>query len=198
MQIFTNVIVINSYKQCYFLLITCFTKIKFVHLYKICFMWAKIEILCQKYNLKASELAKRLEVDPSVLSHLKTGRNKPKSDFIIKLLRAYPDINPDWLLLDSDQMMRSEASDDNLFSTPSLPDHQITAGNEMTGSTESSTEPELEFASIPESCVAKGAADQSQADDQLMPFVATAGKRIERVIVLYTDKSFESYSPLSK
>ena len=198
MQIFTNVIVINSYKQCYFLSITCFTKIKFVHLYKICFMWSKIEILCQKYNLKASELAKRLEVDPSVLSHFKTGRNKPKSDFIIKLLRAYPDINPDWLLLDSDQMMRSEASDDNLFSAPALPDHQPTVGNEMTDSTDSSAEPELEFASIPESHIAKGVAGQSQADNQFMPFVPSDGKRIERVIVLYTDKSFESYSPLSK
>ena len=165
--------------------ITCFTKIKFVHLYKICFMWSKIEILCQKYNLKASELAKRLEVDPSVLSHLKTGRNKPKSDFIIKLLRAYPDINPDWLLLDSDQMYRDQAaatradqSDDNLFSfdsaeQTSAPTFAATENNDATTNTPS--------------------VGTSQIANNIQQMARSGSRNVKRVIVLFDDHTFESY-----
>jgi hypothetical protein len=37
-----------------------------------------------------------------------SGRNKPSYDFLLKLLQRFPQINPDWLLLDRGPMYRDE------------------------------------------------------------------------------------------
>ena len=74
-------------------------------------MKEKLEILCSKYNLTASSLAKALGVEASAISHIRSGRNKPSYDFVVKILRAFPDVNPDWLLLDGAEFSRTGAPD---------------------------------------------------------------------------------------
>ena len=49
-------------------------------------------------NISASALADELEIQRSSISHLLSGRNKPSLDFILKLLKKYPEINMYWLL----------------------------------------------------------------------------------------------------
>ncbi|MFR9582707.1 MAG: helix-turn-helix domain-containing protein [Rikenellaceae bacterium] len=61
-------------------------------------------------GLTPSRLAEILEIQPSGISHLVSGRNKPGFDLLQKILARFPRINPDWLLLDSDQMYRADAS----------------------------------------------------------------------------------------
>ena len=58
-------------------------------------------------GLTSSRLAEILEVQPSGISHILSGRNKPGFDFLQKILRRFPQINPDWLLLDSGAMYRA-------------------------------------------------------------------------------------------
>ena len=57
-------------------------------------------------GLKPSQLAELLEINPAGISHILAGRNKPGFDLLQKILRRFPRINPDWLLLDSDKMYR--------------------------------------------------------------------------------------------
>lgn len=59
-------------------------------------------------GLKPSQLAELLGVNPAGISHILAGRNKPGFDLLQKILRRFPQINPDWLLLDSQQMYRAE------------------------------------------------------------------------------------------
>ena len=49
-------------------------------------------------RITASVLADELEIQRSSISHLLSGRNKPSLDFILKLLKKYPEINMYWLL----------------------------------------------------------------------------------------------------
>ena len=49
-------------------------------------------------NLTASALADELDIQRSSISHLLSGRNKPSLDFILKLLKKFPEINMYWLL----------------------------------------------------------------------------------------------------
>jgi len=49
-------------------------------------------------SITASVLADELEIQRSSISHLLSGRNKPSLDFILKLLKKYPEINMYWLL----------------------------------------------------------------------------------------------------
>ena len=53
-------------------------------------------------------MAEMLEIQPSGISHILSGRNKPGFDLLQKILRRFPRVNPDWLLLDSGQMYRTE------------------------------------------------------------------------------------------
>ncbi len=59
-------------------------------------------------GLSPSRLAELLETQPSRISHIVSGRNKASFDLLQKILRRFPRINPDWLLLDSPTMYRDD------------------------------------------------------------------------------------------
>lgn len=69
-------------------------------------MKAKLHHLIKSEGLTASRFAEMLEIQPAGVSHILAGRNKPSFDLLQKILRRFPKINPDWLLLDSEQMYR--------------------------------------------------------------------------------------------
>lgn len=72
-------------------------------------MREKLLDLMRSEGLKPSQLAELLEINPAGISHILAGRNKPGFDLLQKILRRFPQINPDWLLLDSLQMYRTES-----------------------------------------------------------------------------------------
>lgn len=67
-------------------------------------MEAKLRILMQNENLTASRLAEILEIKPAAVSHILKGRNKPSFELICKLINRFPQINPYWLLGDAEQI----------------------------------------------------------------------------------------------
>lgn len=71
-------------------------------------MKAKLQHLIKSEGLTASRFAEMLEIQPAGVSHILAGRNKPSFDLLQKILRRFPKINPDWLLLDSEKMYRDE------------------------------------------------------------------------------------------
>ena len=71
-------------------------------------MREKLLDLMKNEGLKPSQLAELLGINPAGISHILAGRNKPGFDLLQKILRRFPRINPDWLLLDSDKMYRDE------------------------------------------------------------------------------------------
>ena len=50
-------------------------------------------------NLTASQFAELMEIQPSNVSHLLNGRNKPSIDFLIKLKEIFPEYNFDWIIM---------------------------------------------------------------------------------------------------
>ena len=71
-------------------------------------MKEKLEYLLREKQLSATSLARLLDIQPSGISHIMSGRNKPSFDLVVKILSVFPDINPDWLLLDSDEVYRRD------------------------------------------------------------------------------------------
>ncbi len=67
-------------------------------------MKEKLQLLMKTENLKPSQLAEILEIYPSVVSHILAGRNRVSLELSQKILRRFPRINPDWLILDSGEM----------------------------------------------------------------------------------------------
>lgn len=50
------------------------------------------------YQLSAALLADKIEVQRSSISHLLSGRNKPSLEFVLKILKSFPDVELYWLL----------------------------------------------------------------------------------------------------
>ena len=139
-------------------------------------MKEKIEFLLQNKGLTSTQLARMLEIQPSGISHILSGRNKPSFDFVVKVLRAFPDLNPDWLLLDSEQIFRDTTS-----SHVAAPLSHPTAEASLFTPTENS---EISAPSV----------EAKNVNDIIFSDVQNGGKRVERIIVLYADHTFDSYS----
>ncbi len=74
--------------------------------------------LLNEENLSSSKFADILDVQRSSISHIISGRNKPSLDFIQKVLRNFPGINPDWLILGKGEMYIEEQQKEIIFNTP--------------------------------------------------------------------------------
>ena len=68
-------------------------------------------------NITASALADELDIQRSSISHLLSGRNKPSLDFILKLLKKFPEINMYWLLNGTGVKLKSNRID-KVYKTP--------------------------------------------------------------------------------
>lgn len=146
-------------------------------------MHEKLPILMKSEGLTSSRLAELLGIQPSGISHLISGRNKPSFDLLQKILRRFPNINPDWLLLDSEEMYRKENNtstngdllDTSKSETPAFSVNQ-------TEETNSTTERNNEAKSGADVASILGAQTDSSSQ-----------RKVKRVILLYNDHSFESY-----
>ena len=143
-------------------------------------MKEKLDILLKKKGLSATSLARILGIQPSGLSHILSGRNKPSFDLVVKILRAFPDLNPDWLLLDSEEIFRTEAAqpgDGPLFSD-TLPIHQSDTLQEA--------HQNIEFS--------ENNSEIKNDVSHIFHRPQNGSKDVERIVVLYTDGTFDSYS----
>ena len=59
-------------------------------------------------GLKASSFADKIGVNRATVSHILSGRNKPSVDFIDKMIRSFPDLNANWLLVGDGFMRKSD------------------------------------------------------------------------------------------
>jgi plasmid maintenance system antidote protein VapI len=86
----------------------------------------RLEEILTYYELNASAFADAIGVQRSSISHLLSGRNKPSLDFVLKVVREYPEVNLYWLLNGKGDFPESdskEASQDKISSThPSFDD----------------------------------------------------------------------------
>ncbi|MXV38407.1 helix-turn-helix domain-containing protein [Flavobacteriaceae bacterium Ap0902] len=57
-----------------------------------------IEEILSVYNLNATELAEKIGVQRSGISHILSGRNNPSIDFLIKVKDEFADIQWDYLI----------------------------------------------------------------------------------------------------
>lgn len=58
----------------------------------------RLNILMDYYEISAALLAEKIEVQRSSISHILSGRNKPSLEFVLKILKAFPEVELYWLL----------------------------------------------------------------------------------------------------
>ena len=58
----------------------------------------RLERILKYYGLSASGFADSIGVQRSSISHLLSDRNKPSLEFVLKVVKKYPEVNLYWLL----------------------------------------------------------------------------------------------------
>lgn len=68
----------------------------------------RLKTVIEYFGESASSFSEKIEVQRSSISHIISGRNKPSLDFILKILKAYPDISLYWLLNGKGKMLEKK------------------------------------------------------------------------------------------
>lgn len=135
----------------------------------------RIFYFLENENLSDADFAASIGVGASVISHLKSGRNKVSLNVYAKILESYPKLNPHWLLK-GDGNMYNEGSEKSISAT-SNELNLFTNTNKQVKSTEASFE--------------KKEVDNSMHVQPL----ETKTRNVAKIIVFYTDGSFQELTP---
>lgn len=118
-------------------------------------------------NLTASQFAELMEIQPSNVSHLLNGRNKPSLDFLMKLKEVFPEYSFDWIIMGKKPITINEP-------TPV-----------------SSEENNLKFEEFDDETVEHFEELSENTDLDLNKYT----EKIEKIIFVYSDQSFEIIYP---
>lgn len=131
----------------------------------------RLKKILDYYNLSASSFADIIDVPRSSISHLLSGRNKPSLDFVIKVEKAFDEIELNWLVYGEGSFPKKVISQINEESikkeTPSLFSENDVS--EQIPEKKSNTQ----FSAI----------EKNQENN----------KQISRIILFFEDGSFEDY-----
>lgn len=129
-------------------------------------------------NLTASQFAELMEIQPSNVSHLLNGRNKPSLDFLIKLKEIFPEYSFDWIIMGRKPITINEpnpiTSENNEIKFDDVEDQHV-----------------VEFDDIDEKIVEqkeepkKSHVDLSEIIDN---------EDVKKIVLIYADKTFEVIS----
>lgn len=64
----------------------------------------RINLILKAKNITARQFAEEIGIQPSGISHIMSGRNNPSLEFVNKVVRRYPEIDANWLLLGRGEM----------------------------------------------------------------------------------------------
>jgi transcriptional regulator with XRE-family HTH domain len=137
----------------------------------------------EEESLTAAKFADEIGVQRSSISHILSGRNNPGYDFFQKILKRYPQINAEWLLMGSGKMTKAPKQA-SLFTVESdvIPEPiEKSTDNNHTETFVPGTEP----------------INQSENEIRLNHENKenVSLKNIEKIVILYTDNSFREYVP---
>ena len=163
----------------------------------------KLQLLIDSEDkITRSGFAKMLGINPATISQIMAGRNNPSYELLQRILQRFPNVSSDWLMLDRGQMLRdpsltpsgiprqtlsdaaadAEVSDRSALSEPAIADS-------LFSQPESVSDISAEIQTVRESHISRESFMSSiSAHSQ-------SGSPVERVVVFYADKTFETYTP---
>ncbi len=89
----------------------------------------RIKLLLETQGMTATEFADRLGIQRSGLSHIMSGRNKASLDFVRKVLTAFPEVSPDWLIRGSGSLLRKDHASAAIGDAPATRSHSSPPGS---------------------------------------------------------------------
>lgn len=143
----------------------------------------RILTFLQSENKSYAQFAEEIGVQPSGISHILSGRNNPSLDFVVKMLDRYESLSTDWLLFGRGEMYR-HTSEPTLFDVEPANTAQDDSRHEVAADSRS------EILQAPEGLKAGSASERRNEG-----LASVQEKRLERVLMFYSDKTYTEYLP---
>lgn len=169
-------------------------------------MIERIKKIMESENMSAGKFADEIGIIGSRLSHYLSGRNNVSLDLVMKILERFRGINPEWLMFGRGEMYKSP---DQKSSSPTNAEPDL-----FNSFTSSSSDGLIENdgeksdfndvqSDISDSEPIKTANESSLEDDNSVvnqvnePLIRASKtqKNIEKILVMYSDSTFDCYSP---
>ena len=144
-------------------------------------MLERILLILKTRNISASQFADEINVQRSSISHILSGRNNPSLELVMKIVKKYPEIDLEWLMMGKGQMIRSERPLAEVL--PTVPD---LFSNEALPNQIQQLELVKEEVQLPE----KQKHELMEAQIENQETVIKKTYRIEKIIVFNSDKTF--------
>jgi transcriptional regulator with XRE-family HTH domain len=156
-------------------------------------------------QLSSARFAEIIGVQPSGISHILSGRNKPGFDFIQKILENYPALNAEWLIMGRGNMFKQEIQGD-LFSQShsGLPldmekrEHPGENRGGFTGPGREQREPDADVLHQSDTNVITGRKSEDYKSNLSSGINVTdviKDRIIDKIVIFYSDRTFSEYSP---
>jgi transcriptional regulator with XRE-family HTH domain len=180
----------------------------------------RIKLILKVNNLTASKFADEIGVQRSSISHIVSGRNQPSLDLVQKVLRRFPEIRSEWLLNGNGSMLSNAQPDlfdslhdtgEEIIESSDLVFNDEISGKEMDeilGETKAEMpevkENQLIIEEMPEAKPSENSffaapIDQDEENEEEINLKASVAKhpkkRIEKIVILYDDRTFKEYFP---
>lgn len=127
----------------------------------------RLNKILEYYDISAASFADKIEVGRSSISHILSGRNKPSLDFVMKVVKNFPEVELYWLL-------------NGKGSFPSTPESKSKKDNDKDEHKETShSSPKQETSTT--------------KVEPTVSFPTRSGKQIQKIVIFYTDGSFEAF-----
>ena len=130
---------------------------------------ARLNKILDYYDISAASFADKIEVGRSSISHILSGRNKPSLDFVMKVVKNFPEVELYWLL-------NGKGSFPN------------------TSESNSTKEPIKKIQSTKDQITTENI--QERSDERNTPVNLPSNrsrKQIQKIVIFYTDGSFEAF-----
>jgi len=145
-------------------------------------MKERLSKIISSEGLTPSMLAHKMGIQRSGISHILSGRNFPSFDFLQKLLENFPKLNAEWLILGQGSMYKSTMEDLPGLFTPSIPVEKVQDSPTILVNTQNLSSGESHQKKLPD------------IEPEISPSEEPR-KKIEKMMILYTDKTFVTYFP---
>jgi len=128
-------------------------------------------------NKTSAQFAEEIGVQPSGISHILSGRNKPSLDFIMKMLETYPFLSIEWLLFGKGSMYREKTLTELFYN-------------------EGGSQPESQgTGEIPEKTEETAYEGNESPVSERVESRSTDHLKINRIVWFYTDNTFREFFP---
>jgi len=173
----------------------------------------RIALVISTKGMTNAEFAESIEVQPSNISHIMSGRNKPSLDLVMKILKRFPELRTEWLIHGKGAMNKDYGLFDEI--TPAI---ENTTQETDAGIKKANIPSTAEKRVIIEKPVQSAGKTMTESDAMLDPKETTksftkkeeniqrdyAGKRaqkaktVEKIVLFYDDHTFETFYPDEK